>query len=208
VRSRLETLLPVRIRGAALMPAAVLAVHQLRYLLAFGGDAKAKLASEGHAYLASLAPLAAVLVAIGAGVFLAGLARARREGEAGDEAGRSFLWIWLAAAAALLGIYTAQELLEGLLCSGHPGGLLGVFGEGGLWAVPLALAFGAVVAGALRFAAAARRWAAALGREEAHPPAARPRRSRRPDDVFRPALAPLALAAAGRAPPTAATLNR
>jgi hypothetical protein len=201
-------LLPARIRGAALMPAAVLAVHQLRYLLAFGGDTESKLAAEGHAYLTSLAPLAAVLVAIGAGVFLAGLARARREGEAGERPGHSFAFVWIAAAAALLGIYAAQELCEGMLSSGHPGGLLGVFGEGGLWAVPLALAFGALVAGALRFAAVARRWAAALGREEAPPRAARPRRTRRPADVFRPALPPLALLAAGRAPPAAVTLNR
>jgi hypothetical protein len=207
VLGRLETLVPARIRGAALMPAAVLTVHQLRYQLAFGGHADTRLAAEGHAYLGPLAPLAAMLVAIGAGVFLAGLARAHREGEAGEGRRRPFVAVWLLAAAALLGIYAAQELAEGFFASGHPEGLVGVFGNGGLWAVPLSLALGAAVAGALRFTAVARRWAAARGQDEAPPRAARPRRSRRPVPVFRPVLAPLARRAAGRAPPVAAALN-
>jgi hypothetical protein len=207
VRSRLETLLPARVRGAALMPAAVLTVHQLRFQLAFGGHTDAKLAAEGHAYLGPLAPFAAMLVAIAAGVFLAGLARARRAAEAGETRNRPFLLVWLLAAAALLGIYSAQELCEGFFATGHPAGLAGVFGAGGLWAVPLSLALGAVVAGCLRFAGAARRWAAALGQEDTVTPAARPRHSRRPAQVFRPVTAPLALLAAGRAPPAAAPLN-
>lgn len=201
-------LLPARIRAAALMPAAVLTVHQLRYQLAFGGHTDAKLASEGHAYLGTLTPLAAMLIAIVAGVFIAGLARARRDGEAGDR-GRPFLFVWLLVAAALLGIYTLQELTEGMLVSGHPGGLHGVFGDGGLWAVPLAVALGAVVALALRVAAAAKRWVASLADEHEAPAPARPRRALRPAPVFMPALAPLALAAAGRAPPSGVpALNR
>jgi hypothetical protein len=194
-------LLPARIRAAALMPAAVLTVHQLRYQLAFGSHTDAKLASEGHAYLGTLTPLAAMLLAIGAGVFIAALARARRDGEAGER-GRPLLLVWLVTAATLLGIYTLQELCEGMLVSGHPGGLHGVFGDGGLWAVPLTLALGAVVALALRVADAAKRWVAARG-EDKPPAPARPHRARRPAPVFMPAPAPLALAAAGRAPPGA-----
>jgi hypothetical protein len=190
------------------MPAAVLTVHQLRYQLAFGGHASAKLASEGHAYLGTLTPLAAMLVAIAAGVFLAGLARARRDGEPG-EGGRPFLLIWLLAAAALLGIYALQELAEGALVAGHPAGLPGVFGDGGLWAVPLAAALGAVVALALRVADAAKRWVAAAGREEEAPAPGRSRRALRPAAVFMPSPTPLALAAAGRAPPAGApAVNR
>ncbi|HEY2716634.1 MAG TPA: hypothetical protein VGI73_10500 [Solirubrobacterales bacterium] len=200
MRSRLETILPARIRAAALMPAAVLTVHQLRYQLAFGGHTDAKLASQGHAYLGTVAPLAAMLVAIGAGVFLAGLARARREGEAGER-GRPFVAVWLLAAAALVGIYAAQELAEGMLAAGHPGGLHGVFGDGGIWALPLSLAFGAVVALALRAADAAKRWAAGLAERDEPPARIRARRPLRPAPVFMPAPAPLALAAAGRAPP-------
>jgi len=189
------------------MPAAVLAVHQLRYQLAYGEHADSQLAAQGHAYLGALTPLAAMLVAIAAGVFIAALARARREGEAGER-GRPFLLVWLLAAGALLGIYALQELAEGMLVAGHAPGLHGVFGDGGLWAVPLAAAFGAVVALALRVAEVAKRWVAGLGRDEA-PTARRPRRALRPAPVFTPALAPLALAAAGRAPPLAVpALNR
>lgn len=206
MRSRLETLLPARIRAAALMPAAVLTVHQLRYQLAFGSQTDDKLAEQGHSYLGALTPLAAMLVAIAVGVFIAALARARREGGAGER-GRPFLFVWLVAAAALLGIYALQELAEGMLVAGHPAGLHGVFGDGGLWAVPLAAALGAVVALALRVAEVAKRWVAELGRDDAPPTV--PRRALRPAPVFMPALAPLALAAAGRAPPLAVpALNR
>lgn len=200
--------LPARVRAAALMPAAVLTVHQLRYQLAYGGHADSELASQGHSYLSTLAPLAAMLVAIAAGVFIAGLARAHREGETGER-GRPFLLVWLLAATTLLGIYAGQELVEGLLAPGHPGGLHGVFGDGGLWAVPLAVAFGAIVALALRVAEVAKRWAASHGREGTPSAAKRARRSLRPGPIFMPALAPLALAAAGRAPPLAVpVLNR
>ena len=190
------------------MPAAVLTVHQLRYQLAYGDHSDSQLAAQGHAYLGAVTPLAAMLVAIAAGVFIAALARARREGEAGER-GRPFLLVWLLAAGALLGIYALQELAEGMFVAGHPAGWHGVFGDGGLWALPLAVALGAVVALALRVAAVARRWAAGLGRDEAAPTTQRPRRALRPAPVFMPALAPLALAAAGRAPPLAVpALNR
>jgi hypothetical protein len=190
------------------MPAAVLTVHQLRYELAYGGRTDAKLASQGHAYLGALAPLAAMLLAIAAGVFIAGLARARRDGEAGER-GRPLLFVWALAVGILLGIYALQELTEGMLAAGHPGGMHGVFVNGGLWAVPLAAALGAVVALALRVADAAKRWAASLIRRQAAPPPARPRGALRPAPIFVPALAPLALAAAGRAPPAAGlVLNR
>jgi hypothetical protein len=183
------------------MPAAVLTVHQLRFQLAFGGETKAKLASEGHAYLGALAPLAAMLVAIAAGLFLARLALAARDGLGPDETGRlSFRRAWLIAAAALLAIYCVQELAEGLLISGHPGGLAGVFGEGGWLAAPLALALGAVVAAALRVSDAAVTWVASRVARPTAPPR-RPRRAPRPAPVFRFAPEPLAAAAAGRAPP-------
>ena len=208
MRSRLETLLPARIRAAALMPAAVLTVHQLRYQLAYGDHADSQLAAQGHAYLGTLTPLVAMLLAIAAGVFIAALARARREGEAGER-GLPFLLVWLLAAGALLGIYALQEFAEGMFVSGHPAGLPGVFGNDGLWAMPLSVVFGAVVAVALRVAEVAKRWAAGLGRDEATPTPRRPRRALRPAPVFAPKLAPLALAGAGRAPPLAVpSLNR
>ena len=75
-----------------------------------------------------------------------------------------FLRLALAIGASLLVLYSCQELLEGMLSTGHPGGFEGVFGEGGWWAVPLAFACGTIVAAALRGARAAIRWAAARHR--------------------------------------------
>ena len=49
-------------------------------------------------------------------------------------------------AACLVGIYVAQEFLEGLFATGHPGGLAGIFGYGGWWSIPAALAVGLVLA--------------------------------------------------------------
>ena len=46
--------------------------------------------------------------------------------------------VWLLAWAGLVAIYATQELLEELLASGHPGGVAGVLGHGGWWAVPVA----------------------------------------------------------------------
>ena len=199
----IDRLVPLRVRAAALMPAAVLTVHQLRFQLAFGDRTQGKLASEGHQYLGALAPLAAMLLAIGVGLFLATLSRAWRQG--GEEVelrGRTttFSRLWLLGAASLLAIYCGQELLEGFLTSGHPGGIAGVFGEGGLWAIPLSIALGAVVALGLRVTDLAVRWVA--GRRARSGASRTPLRpSPRPLDVLLPPRQPLAGAAAGRAPP-------
>lgn len=199
----IDRFVPLRFRAAALMPAAVLTVHQLRFQLAFGDRADSRLAAEGHSYLTALAPLAAMLVAIVAGVFIAGVARAWRDGAGEGRSAPSLVRVWLAAALALLAIYSAQELAEGVLASGHPGGLEGVFGQGGLWALPLSLLLGAVVALILGLGSAAIKWVAA--RRAAHRRrAARPRASRRPPEVLLTPAAPLAALAAGRAPPLAA----
>lgn len=216
----MNRLLSPRLRAAALMPAAVLTVHQLRFLFAFGGGSGQELEKEGHQYLSALAAPIAMSVAIVVGLFLAHLASAWRDGEEGARAGapgardvgtgraaatrpsawRGFARLALTTGAALLAIYSCQELLEGMLSSGHPGGFAGVFGDGGWWAVPLSLAFGVVIAAALRGARAAIRWAAGRHRRpkalHGRPaPAPRPRRLALPRPV------PLAGAAAGRAPP-------
>jgi hypothetical protein len=246
VSSQIDRLLSPRLRAAALMPAAVLTVHQLRYLLAFGGGTGQELEKEGHQYLSALAAPIAMSVAIVVGLFLARLASAWREGEAevgarggaasaargrARDAGgatsvsrggarpvcgalsaahgharppawRGFLRLALLIGATLLALYSCQELLEGMLSSGHPGGFDGVFGDGGWWAVPLSLACGLVIAAALRGARAAIRWVASRHRrlKASHgrpAPAPRPRRLALPRPV------PLAGAAAGRAPPLA-----
>jgi hypothetical protein len=211
-------LLSPRLRAAALMPAAVLTVHQLRYLFAFGGGTGAELEKEGHQYLSALAAPIAMSVAIVVGLFLARLASAWREGEgeagarstsasargagAGPFARRGFLCLALTTGAALLALYSCQELLEGMLSTGHPAGFDGVFGDGGWWAVPLSFVCGLVIATALRGARAAIRWAAARHRrpQASH---GRPAPAPRPRRIALPRPVPLAGAAAGRAPPLA-----
>jgi hypothetical protein len=215
VPNGIDRVLSPRLRAAALMPAAVLTVHQLRFLLAFGGGSGAELEKEGHQYLSALAAPIAMSVAIVVGLFFARLASAWRDGSGESEAAgglsagagsaaprHRFLRLALLIGAALLALYSCQELLEGMLSSGHPGGFDGVFGDGGWWAVPLSLACGFVIAAALRGARAAIRWAAAR-----HRPATtshgRPMPSARPRRLALPRPVPLAGAAAGRAPPFA-----
>jgi len=229
VANTLDTLVSPRLRAAALMPAALLTVHQARFLLAFGGSSGEELEKEGHQYLSALAAPIAMSVAIVVGLFLARLASAWREGGdgravRGPSSGatarsaspaaaprrplgapsrrRGFLRLALLIAASLLVLYSCQELLEGMLSSGHPEGLDGVFGDGGWWAVPLSFLCGLTIAAALRGAGAAIRWAVSRRRRpsSAH---GRPAPARRPQRLSLPRLVPLAGAAAGRAPPLA-----
>jgi hypothetical protein len=185
------------------MPAAVLTVHQLRYQLAFGSRTDEKLASEGHQYLGALAPLVAMLLAISVGLFLASLARAWRVGDVDGSAPdtrKSLLKIWLLAAVSLLLIYCGQEFLEGVFATGHPGGLTGIFGQGGLWAIPLSALLGGLVAAVLGVADAAVHWVACRRRRDPRRPLRGPS-FQRPSDFIAPLRGPLANAAAGRAPP-------
>jgi hypothetical protein len=209
VANSLNRLVSPRLRAAALMPAAVLTVHQLRFVLAFGGSSGEELEKEGHQYLSALAAPIAMSVAIVVGLFFARLASAWREGAGEDDARhgaprdpaswRGFMRLALLIAASLLALYSCQELLEGMLSNGHPEGFDGVFGEGGWWAVPLSLLFGAVIAAALRGARAAIRSRHRRPRTSHGRPAPTPR----PRRLVLPRLVPLAGAAAGRAPPLA-----
>ena len=190
-----------RLAPLALMPPAAFAVHQLRYWLAFGGHAGLFLNRQGHLYLHSLAPWLAVAVAIAIGAFLQALGRAL-----GGQCSRSrytvsFTALWLICAAALVATYASQELLEGLLATGHPAGLVGVFGYGGWWSVPAALAVGLVLAAAFHGA----RWALqeVAERRSAKPRSRRSRVAvpRPPYFALAPRLSPLADGWSGRGPP-------
>lgn len=189
------------LRAAAVMTAAALGVHELRYLIGYGGDAGATLAAQGHGYLALAGVGTAALLAAAMAGLLAAMARAHRTGERDGE-GLPFGVLWLSASIGLVLIYCGQELLEGVLSPGHPVGLAGVIAAGGWTAFPLSLALGLVATLLLRGADAA---IAAVARRRAAPaPAARAARAPRP---HRSALAPpasvLALNLAGRAPPAA-----
>jgi hypothetical protein len=147
--------LQATVHAAPLVPAAF-AVHQLRYLLAYGSGAGSELGRSGHAYLHSVVPWMAAVAALGCGLMLhrAGRACARYASPAACSA--SFLALWLGCALALVAIFTCQELLEGVWATGHPVGLAGVFGYGGWWALPAAGCLGLVLAAAFHGA----RWMA------------------------------------------------
>ena len=183
------------------MPAAAFAVHQLRYWLAFGSQAGAELDRQGHSYLHSVAPWIIFLIAVAVGSFLRALGRAFGGQRTTPRRSVSFAVLWLLCSASLVAIYMSQELLEGLLATGHPGGLAGIFGFGGWWAVPAAVAVGLLLAAVFygarwvlyEVAERYRRHRAAIG-----PP---PPRSWRPRAVLVSRLAPLVAGWSGRGPP-------
>lgn len=200
----------VRPRGAStagavlrmgLVPAAALAVHQLRFLLAFGHASGAQLAQTGHAYLHSLVPWLIALIGLAAGGFLCGMGQAFSGQRSLRRYTASLAALWLACAGCLIAIYAAQEFLEGVVLSGHPAGLAGIFGYGGWWAIPAAVAVGLVLAAILHGA----RWALDEIARRWSPAAPRRRRSAtapaRPPALGLPRLAPLAGGWSDRGPP-------
>ena len=134
---------------AAVVPAAAIAVHQLRYLLAFGSTAGVELQRQGHSYLHSIAPWIVAALAWAVGAFLSSLGRALKGQTSAPRYGLSLAALWLVCAASLVVIYSGQEFLEGLLATGHPAGLVGIFGYGGWWAIPSAVCVGLVLAALL-----------------------------------------------------------
>lgn len=130
-----------RLRTPATLAAAVLGLHQLRYVGGHGAQAGEALAREGHGYLSIAGPLVAALAAVALAEL--GLAWRRRQPPGAPiTLGRR----WLGAAVALAAVYTLQETLEGVLAPGHPAGLAAVVGGGGWLALPLAVVLGWVVA--------------------------------------------------------------
>jgi hypothetical protein len=189
-----------RVAPLALMPAAAFAVHQLRYWLAFGPHAGAVLQAQGHAYMHSAVPWIVLLVALPIGVFLRSLGRALGGERSLPRYTLSFTALWLICAVSLLAIYTCQEFLEGLFVTGHPAGLLGIFGYGGWWSIPAAVGVGLVLAAAFH---GARRVLdeVAMRRRCAGVAPLRPRSTRPPRAVLLPRPAPLAEGWSGRGPP-------
>ncbi len=189
-----------RLRGALLMPLSALAVHQLRYYVAFGAGAGSRLARDGHAYLSTAAPLFALAAAIAVGTLVGAAARAWQSGVPGRPRRLSVLRLWLLCVAALVCIYCVQELLESGFVSSHPGGLAGVFGSGGWIALPAAGLVAGALCLALKLSEAllvlasrqhrVRRTTLDAGAPRLRPGWARPRR-----------LLPQSGLAAGRAPP-------
>jgi hypothetical protein len=189
------------IARAAVVPIAAFAVHQLRYLLAYGAGASAELQRQGHSYLHSVAPWLVLGLGLAAGAFLSALGRALSGQTTLPRYGFSLLGLWLTCAVCLIAIYASQEFIEGLFATGHPGGLPGIFGYGGWWAIPAALCVGLVLAALLHGARWLLREVAARHAHRSPRTLARSVRPRRPLDALLPRLAPLALGWCGRGPP-------
>lgn len=189
---------PTVVRFGALLSAGAFGVHQLRYLLAYGDGAGGALHATGHAYLVFAEPAIGLLLAFAVGQAVAAVARGS---DGGVELPRRRLAALLGA--ALLAIYTGQELVEGALDPGHANGLPGVFGDGGWIAAPLAAAIGALLACTVRVVGAVAERARLRGLVALAPHAPRAhRRQRRPRATDRPRRTPLADRRAGRAPPS------
>jgi hypothetical protein len=182
---------------------AAFAVHQLRFVLAFGSGAGAELKETGHSYFHSVVPWIMLLVGISVGIFLLSLGRAAtgRRSTSASKRGISFLTLWLVCASCLVAIYCTQEFLEGLLATGHPTGIEGIFGFGGLWSIPSAVGVGLVLA-TLMYGAS---WALAeVTRRRGLAPAIRPRRVplvARPRETARFPVEPLVRGWCDRGPP-------
>jgi len=192
-----------RIRAGALIAVGALGVHDLRYLLAFHGHAGEELAVQGHSYLRFATPLIAGLLVLAAAAFATRLMRAYASGD-GDEPRLipSTSRMWALAGALLIGVYSTQEWIEGLLASGHPGGIAAPYSHGGWLALPLAIVIGLVIALLLRGAAAAIAVAASKGRARLRPAAPAELRSSVARSVWSaPPQGALARRLAPRAPP-------
>jgi hypothetical protein len=186
---------------AALVPAAALVVHQLRFVLAFGSSAGAELARQGHSYLHSVVPWIVLLIGVAIGGFLWGLGRALAGQRSAARYTLSLATLWVVCSVCLVAIYVTQEFLEGLFATGHPGGLAGIFGYGGWWSIPAAACVGVVLAAIFHGA----RW---VLNEVSERCIAAPRRTTArifaastPSDAVLPRLAPLAEGWSGRGPP-------
>jgi uncharacterized membrane protein len=188
-------------RAAVLVvPAAALAVHQLRYTLAYGSRADAELAAQGHSYLHSLVPWIVLALGVALWSFLGRVVRAARTGETGPLSRASTATLWATTTAGLIAIYAVEEGLEELFAAGHPTGAAGIVGHGGWWAIPAAAAVSVLVVALLRVGRSVLRLAAGRTMRRSRPRTAAVR-ILVPRIVLTPA--PLASAAAGRAPPTA-----
>lgn len=183
------------LRRIALLISAAFAVHQLRFVIAYGGDASRVLHEPGHEYLPFAAAAAGVLLLLGGVQFAFSLARCAHGAVAPGRTPAGVRVTWGQSAATLIAIYVAQESLEGAFTPGHP-----VWAHGGWIVVPLAITFGLVVAlvlaGAHRALEEVARRAATMHERRAPEP-----RAARPRAAARPPLDALARHLGSRAPP-------
>lgn len=189
--------------GGALFPAGVLAVHELRYLLAYGAHAGQELSEHGDSYVGTASLLAGLLLVLPAVGLVVGVVGARRGRAGGRQPALGPCQAWLVWTALLIVGFCAVECLEMVFESEHATGLLGVFGDGGWWALPTAVGVAALFTAVTRGARAlVRRVARSRRGRPRWDSSAAPRPSRRRvGSGWRAGQTPLAGRAAGRAPP-------
>jgi len=140
VKGRTSTL-----RAIALLGAGAVAVHQLRYAIAYGNAAPRQLAVHNHGYMDLTLPAVATIFVVALAALLIRIAR----GRATRPGGRTpLVALWLCCALALGTIYGVQETFEGA----------GAIGGGGWIGFALAFPAGLLVALALQGADAAEIW--------------------------------------------------
>ena len=128
------------------LPGAVLAVHELRYVLAYGSHAAAQLSAHGDHYVASATVVAGALVAISIGVAAVRLVAIWR-GRVRVEIVRAPLWVlWLGLVLVLFAGFCALEALELVFEPHRVAAGAAILGSGGWWAVPAAAVVAAVMA--------------------------------------------------------------
>jgi hypothetical protein len=198
--SRLTRLCPP-IRSAAAIATGTFALHQLRYLAAYGHDSGEALARQGHGYLTDLLPaLAALALAALAATLIRALAPPAASSS--RQTGRP-AWRIAAYAGAILAAYASQELAEGWLAAGHPAGAAALAAHGGWVALPLAIGLGAITAAGIAALERAEELVGSLvARRVVVRPPRRDGRARRSRGVHL-ATRPLAFGIARRPPPAA-----
>ena len=173
-------------------------MHELRYLLAYGGQAHSAMVSQGHGYLGELAPALVVLALSALCGRLATAALGRPIATGGPRS------IWRSAvtfAVALAAIFAAQELVEGAVFAGHAAGVAAVLGGGGWLAMPLAAGVGLLAALADRLLAGTERTLLARARRRGRARADAPAVPAMPSSSVEFILRPLAFGLARRPPP-------
>jgi hypothetical protein len=190
---------PRGIWGALVFPAAVLAVHQLRYLLAYGSRAGSELSEHGDHYVAAATVITGTLVLVALVIGLGRLVASSR-GSSHPRLAKPLWLLWLGLTLLLIAGFCALEGLESVFEREHDGGLMGIFGSGGIWAVPAAALVGALMALLMHGGHAL--LAIAAGRQGAHLADAPFVRARAMTPAIQPHR-PMADCAAGRAPPLA-----
>lgn len=132
-----------RLRAAALLSGGVFAVHQLRYLLAYGHESHEALRTQGHAYLALLLPAVVLALTLCAASLVAALVLSDRT--AMGHTPPNWRRLWASCSGLLLLAYVVQECLEAALEPGHTVGLAVVAGHGGWIAIPLVMVIGLAI---------------------------------------------------------------